>query len=62
MRGNDLPADLISIKDEARTNGLFQSSRLPDTLNETALFSAVADDDLSHIMSIDHLSGGVLVG
>lgn len=58
MRGNDLPADLVSIKDEARTNCLFQSSRLPDTLDETALFSTVADDDLSHIMSIDRLSGG----
>lgn len=62
MRGNDLPADLVSVKNEARTNRLLQTSRLPDTLNETALFSAVADDDLSQIMSIDRLSGGVLVG
>lgn len=62
MRGNDLPADLVSVKDEARTNRLLQTSRLPDTLNKTALFSAVADDDLSQIMSIDRLSGGVLVG
>lgn len=62
MRGNDLPADLVSIKDEGRTNCLLQTSRLPDTLDETALFSAVADDDLGHIMSIDRLSEGVLVG
>ena len=62
MRGNDLPADLVSVKDEAWTNRLLQTSRLPDTLNKTALFSAVADDDLSQIMSIDRLSGGVLVG
>lgn len=62
MRGNDLPADLVSVKDEGRTNRLLQTSRLPDTLDKTALFSAVADDDLSQIMSIDRLSEGVLVG
>lgn len=49
MRGIDLPADLVSVKDEARTNRLLQSSRLPDTLDETTLFSAVADDDLSQV-------------
>lgn len=62
MRGNNLPAYLISVEDEGRTNRPLQSSRLPDTLYETALFSAVADDDLSQIMSINRLSGGVLVG
>lgn len=46
MRGNYSPADLVSVKDEGRTDRLLQSSRLPDTLDETTLFSAVADDDL----------------
>lgn len=50
MRGNDLPADLVSVKDESWTNRLLQTGRLPDTLDETTLFSAVADDDLSQIM------------
>lgn len=62
MMGNNLPADFVSVKDEGRTNRSLQSSGLPDTLDETALFSAVADDDLSQIMSIDRLSGRVLVG
>lgn len=62
MRGNNLPADLVSVKDEARTDHLLQSSRLPDTLDETTLFSAVTDYDLIQIMSIDLLSGRVVRG
>lgn len=62
MKRNSLPANLVSVKDEGRTNRPLQTSRLPDTLDETALFSTVADDDLVQIMSIDRLSGAVLVG
>lgn len=61
MRGNNLPADLVSVKDEGRTDRLLQIRRLPDTLDETTLFSAVTDDDLIQIMSIDLLSGGVTI-
>lgn len=61
MRGNNLPADLVSIKDEGRTNRLLQSSRLPDALDETTLFSTIADDDLIQMISIHRLRG-VLVG
>lgn len=59
---NNLPADLVSVKDEGRTDRPLQISRLPDTLDETTLFSAIADDDLILIMSIDLLSGWVIKG